>query len=350
MVDNKFYASVNLLEHKEVLSSNSLLYEGNHYEVPMPIVETICKNSGIPATLMNILKRNNPELLISNILSGCDYYYKGNLNFLIENDRVLSVSFNKNTPLLNKKFISIMESTLEDYSDIVSISSLSYDVNSLESSITIYPTEGFVYNNTSYNLGVVFENDELDTISCKLLSKLGDIEFYLPSKYFNLSASRYMRTSKDMEEALRQLIIRVLESIQDRDRWFSLILEVDICIRNCKKIKVTYEEYKNVIKLLNKISSDSDINEDEYEDIKNSLDSEFLNDFVSNYPAIDEKKNSYIWRCSALSELSIYDLVMFVNDWKNSKVFYPSCDKDIMRLIGDFIMLERVSMNLAVKK
>lgn len=347
--DGKYYLTAKLSDHREIFDNTYevALSRGN-LEVTEDTVSEIIRMSGVPKTLSNVLKGQDFDLWVSNIITMCEYYYSGDIVLLVEGNTITHVSFNKVRPLLNVEFFKTMSSLLEDYTDLVKVEMFSYSSESYLSSITVFPTRTYEYQGIEYKLGVVFTNNELDTITCKLVVETPTMMFYLPTRYYNLSASRYLKTSEDRAEALSQLVLRVLESIS-QDSWFSIIPEVDMNLKNCAKIQATYEEFKQSNRLLNTICAEADVDPDSVEGLREHLNMMFQ-DFEQNYPLMDEKKGNYIWRCSALSNNSIYALILHLNEWSQSNLFYPENIVSIRELIGEYVMLSRISTNLAKRK
>lgn len=344
---NKYYYTTKLSEHREIF--NNELYLGNDtLQVTEETLSDIIRASGIPKNLSKVLRSQESELWVTNVITMCDYYYSSDVVFLVENSLVTKVTFTRVRPLLNTEFFRIMSSLLEEYEDLVFVDEFNYSTDSYESDISIFPCKSYEYQEREYRLGVMFLNNELDTVNCRLVVKTPDISFYLPSKYYSLSASRYLKTSADRSEALSQLVLRVLESISS-DSWYSIIPEIDMNIRNCGKISATYEEYRQAQRLLSNVSLESDLDDSVSEEVTERLSTSFA-DFEKNYPLLDEKKGFYIWRCSALSENTILDIAKTLDTLAKSKIFYPESVKKIRELVGEYIMLSRISTNLAKRK
>lgn len=342
----KSYISVMLEEHPEIFSG-CLYIDGNCYELSSEVVESICKQSGVPATMNHVLKNSNHELWVNSVTSMYNHYYKGvNLNFLCEEFRIQNVSFKKTPPLLNTEFLKSLIRQVDTYSDILEIDSFCYDENSTTSEMIIFHREDHEYRDRVYKLGVVLSNDELNAVTCNLAVRYEDKLFYLPSKYYNLSSSRYSRSASNSQESLDLLFLRVLSDISS-ESWFSIIPTVDMNLQMCKKIPATYEEYRRVFRVLKSSALASNI--EDTEDVLGLLEDTF-SDFESNYPSLEDKKGSYIWRCSALSENSIYDLIELFHKIPKDHIFYPETLREVRVGLGELIMLNKLSTELAKRK
>lgn len=344
----KSYETIVLKDHRSLFTKKEVTVNNRTYHISDDIIDEISRMSGVPKSLTRVMKSHSYELWVDTVISMCDYYYTGNITLFLNGDTVQQVLFDKVRPLLNTEFLHVMSSLLLDYQDIVTIDSFNYKEDSNESDMTVYRCDSHEYLGKSYRLGVVFFNDEYKSVTCRQVVEVDGVQFYLPSKYFNLTAARYLKTSDDRGEALSQLVLRVLE-MMSKDSWYSVIPEVAMNILNCEKIKLTYEEYKQSYRTLSYVAAQSELDAEELRDKLSFLDEEF-SDFNRNYPLIDEKKSSYIWRCSALSDSTIMDMVRCMNSWAYSSIFYPETLKHIRYLIGDFIMLSRISTNLAKRK
>ena len=345
---NKFYISVNLSEHREVFEG-VLSHKGSTYEIAPCVVDELCKKSGIPTNMSKILKCKDKNLWIENNILLYNYYYNSApLVYLVVDNSVEYITSKSIPPVLNTEFLRVAGSFFEDYGYLVDMDSYSYDQSRTISEFTVFKREKHNYAGRDYILGVLFTNDELSNISCTLVAEVDGIRFYLPSKYYNLSSSRYSRSTSNSIEAFQMLLLRVIEDISD-ENWYSIIPEVNTNIVSCQRTPATYEDYKRLSQLVNKSAINSDISEGEIKDILESLE-DTLADFEKNYSDPDSMNKSYIWRCSALSEHTIYDLIVSLISTTRAHEYYPETMRDIFKSIGDMIMLDNIATELAKRK
>lgn len=344
---NKSYIQVKFQDHLEIFS-NRLELSDVVYEIPPSVVEELCKLVGMPRSL-NILRDRDLDAWMKGVLSLYDYYYGEDISFLVEGITITHVSTSRITPLLNVDFLDTSASILSEYSDILTVSDYRYQEDSYTSTISIFKNGEIIKNDVKYRLGVMLSNDELDTVTCRYLVESNGFRFLLPSKYMNLSASRYLRNSVDRKEALSQMLLKLIENISS-DSWTDIINDIDSKINECSTVKVTYEEYNKLVKLLKYVSVQSEIDDSLMKDMLEEL-SDIFSDFSKNYISLEDKSSSYIWRCSAVSENNILSLLNYVFDnWLETGFLYPESVEYLEEYLGSFIMSEKISNTLARRK
>lgn len=347
--DNKFFLDVRLSEHRELFRGD-LIIEGTKYVVPEEVIELICKLSGISNSMNKILRETSESSWIDTIILMYKYYYSEERLYLLadENNYILEATAKSIKPLLNSEFFQETVKFFSDYEDLTELDSFYYDPSSTSSEILIFNKSSYNYKEGVYKVGILLTNSELGKVSCRIAVQYKNILFYLPPKYCNLSSARYNKTASDSIEAYKLLLLRIIGDMSEQDSWFSIIPEIHYKIEDCKSLPVTYEEYRRATRLLNRISVLSDMDNEEISEIIESLEDEFK-DFEKNYPTMEDKKGSYIWRCSAVSDLNVYHLVESLQKVIDSHIFYPEVSSDIRSTIGDFIVLNKLSTELAKK-
>lgn len=347
--DNKRYLKVSLIEHSEILNG-VLSIEGDQlYEISEDVIDNICKQSGISNSINKILRMKGSDTWKNTVVSLYQHYYpEGTLTFLLDDNIIDHVSFKSYQPMLNKEFLEKTSKFFADYEDVVDIEQYDYDEHNTVSDVLIFHKERYEYNNESYRFGILISNDELTSVSCTYAVEYKGIIFYLPSKFCGLSSARYLRTSSNSIEAYELLLLRIVSEMSS-DKWFYLIPEISSNISNCKGILLTYEEYRKALRLLTRTAILSDMTEGDIKSITEEFE-EAYQDFDHNYPSLEDKKNCYIWRCSAVGEATIYTLIESIQRVASDFQYYPESQKDIRQTIGDFIMLNKISTELAKKK
>lgn len=344
---SKFHVPVDL-STTDFISTNYLVLDGESYHVSDDIINSIYRQVGISAGLVNFLSKNAPDMLRDLVLRLYSNLHDCKIILLVSSEEksVLGFSTATQIPLLNSEFSHSIDSFFEmsDGLEVVGTD----DVEDTTSSRLVFRKDSFNINEREYKLGVLFRNDELDSMTCRLVVLTEGITFYLPTKYYNLSTARYSRSTSNSLDAAKIIYLRVLEDMMS-DTWQNKLLDVAMSIDASMKIKLSYEEYSQVLRVVKSSALLSGIEDEELSDLISDIASR-VDDFEMNYPQLSEKSHSYIWRCSALSDNCIFDMITAVNDILSKYYLYPQYLSDVKILLGDLLMNDRIMTYLAKRR
>lgn len=344
------YVKGNLGENINLLMGELRTSDNIVYTIPPQVIEELNRNVGISSSFYKFLCKKNPSLWEENFKELYNHYYQGNITFLVSEGEIISYTLAERLPLLNSQFFSVADSMLSDYTNEIEVASSSYSVETATANFCVLSKQEFLKGEEVYRVGVLLLNSEVGTVTCQLVVLEGEDKwYYLPSKYYNLSAARYNRSTKDSEEAFKVLLLRVISDVLSKE-YLSGKVDDFFCHKQvCKHVNLTYEEFRYVLRTLRRAAVNSDMDESEQETLLDNL-SDYHGDFEKNYPLLEDQEASYIWRCSAVSDYSIMMLIDKIQDILRCHVFYEESLMELKNLLGAFVINDKIATELAKRK
>lgn len=343
---NKFYEKCSLLDIPKLFSNTF-----KDYLVSESILTKLAKNLGFSYDIYNGLASINSEAAdaiiryitsknkISDILLLIDSNSNEIVGYSLESERL---------PITNNDFIYRVNS-LSETSDDIDIGEIYYSKDDTISSVILKRRspvsieEKYQGDNskfTDYQIGILLVNDELNSVYSRLVLYIEGQPLYLPASYYSTTTTRYKRSTSSAIEALEVLVLKVIEDLRDLN-LLSKIQDFHYRYRSNKSILASYEEYNSVLKVMRKIPS---VIED-----TSFLDNLLLRyeDFEEKYTHLEDKKYSYLWRCTALGDTTIGSLVSItariLSDLDAPAIEYF----EIRDLLGSYISTRRIAEDIA---
>lgn len=320
------------------------------FEVPTDIIERLNKELGISPALYNTLMSISDKVLLNSLLqillSPRDI---SNITLLVSEDKATGYVMNTTrNPLLNIEFLKRV-SSLVDANDSVEISEYYYLGDDTKSQVILSAKNPVIieekYENADskiyeYNVGILLVNDELGAVTSRLVCYISGQPLYFPASYYNATSSRYTRSTSNSAEALEVLLLKVIEDLRDGN-LYNKIYDFHHRYRVTKNIVASYEEYNTLLRVVSKIPSV--IEDNSYlESLKLRYD-----DFEKRYSHLPEKKSSYIWRCTALSDIPIGVLISLTSNIL-CDLNAPSIEYNEVRdLLGSYMCTNRMVEEIA---
>lgn len=351
IVYNKEYFRYNLTEDISHIFDGYLNIEDESYEIDSDILLRLSKILGFSYQLYSTLYKISPEAAYALVSSMSIQSEHPEIFFLVntEEHKVLNFSLDKErAPLLNSEFIKRVKSQVEA-SDILDISEIQYHPDDLLCRIILKKKEPLLieekYENKptktiSYEIGVLLINDESDSISSRLVLYIDRQPFYLPASYYSTSTSRYKKSTSSTADALDVIVLKIIDEFRD-NLLYSKLYDLHFRYRSNKVTFATYEEYNSILRTLRKIPS---IIEDT--DSLSIISSEYEN-YEKIYPQLEDQKSSYIWRCTAVGDITIGYLISLTTTLINNISAPPVEYNDIRELLGTYISTERIVEEIA---
>lgn len=339
-MDNKKYITCSLIESPEIFKG----YVDNYY-IQTEILNRLAKDLGFSFELYETLNNISESAASDIVVSMCKKSKHTTVNFLIdlESDEVLGYSLDDRLPLLNDEFMKRVTSLIETSKEIKIIES-HYLKEDTKSSVLIKKLDPVTidYHSSvaSYYIGILIVNDEKETTYCRLVVFIEGNPIYLPASYYNTTINRYKRSTGNSAEALEVLILKVIDDLREDELKYKLS-DFHLKYRVNKDILATYEEYNNVLRTMMKIPS---IIEDR--SFLESLSSKY-EEFEKRYSNLDDQKSSYIWRCTAIGDLTIgalaHDIFCILEGLGAPISEYFS----IRELLGTYLSTDRIVAEIA---
>lgn len=346
IVKNKSYIEYSLYDAPELFDG---VLEG--YEVSEEVLTNLAKSLGLSYNFylkLASLDRETAHHVISlrakqekceDILLLIDEETKSCVNYSLDTER---------PPILNSNFFEIVMSLLETTKE-VSVSEsyyhkddpISYFIlkrNQTMDIIEKYTNKSEVSN--PYELGIVLINDERYYTYTRIVLYENGQPLYLPASYYNSSTSRYVKSTSSTRDALEVLTLKVIDDLRG-DNLYNKLYEFHFKYRAAKQVIVSYEEYSSVLKALRKIPSV--IEEPSYIDSFIALGEQFDH----KYAQIEDQKSSYLWRCTAMSMLTLESMVNKVADILNNVNAVPIEYFAVRELLGYYISTNRNAVEIA---
>lgn len=341
----KFYRTYNL--------SDASIFEGyvDDYEVPVEVLKKLAKYLGFSydlyLTMCSIDKSassalvesmskqsNHPEVILL-----LDDSIRTVLGYVSDMDR---------NPVLNSEFISTVEK-LVSTCDNLYISEKNYIKEDTVASVIIKKRESMIIEETyegkepnkiPYDVGILLTNDELSTASSRLVVYVDHQPLYLPASVYSTSTTRYKRSTSSSLEALEVLLLKSIEDLRDNLIDYK-IKDLHYRYRYNKNVVATYEEYNELVRIMRKIPTI--IEDNTYIESLLSI----SENFERKYTRLEDMHSSYLWRCTALSELTIEELIHSVCSILNNTMAPPVEYSDIRDKLGYYISTPRIVDDIA---
>lgn len=346
VTDNKYYKKCTLSEDASIFNG----FLDNH-EIDVDILRRLSKDLGFSYDLYNTLNDIDPEAAKAMVISMSTHSKHPEILLLIdkENNSVLNYSLeSERAPLLNSEFIKRV-SSLVGTSDSVSLSEVYYHKDDSYSSVVIKKNdpiiieekyEGKESNFIEYNIGVLLVNDEVNAAYSKLVLYVNDQPLYLPASYYNTTTSRYKRSTSSSSEALEVLVLKIIDDLRE-NALHQKIYDLHYRYRANKYIYSSYEEYNTVLRTMRKIPTI--IEDNSYLE---SLLSKY-EEFEKKYVRLEDQKSSYIWRCTALSNITVGALVDMTTRIMSELSAPPVEYTAIRELLGSYISTNCIAEEIA---
>lgn len=350
--DNSFYKEVDVSNLKfdgEFLTIHDEHDLGDIYITDL-MKDSLCKFVGLSSSINKGLYSTDKELWYKVLTKLYNYYSKSSIILLVSEDSedhryyVKGLCNSTRELLTNVSFINSIIKYYNQY-DNITITDIGYTRDLVNSHVVVTcDTVHKDVNDKEFTIGVVFRNDELNGTYCRMVINYSDgIMYYLPPKYYNVTTSRYMKTTADSKEALEIVMLRVFEDLTS-DVFESRLGELMNLIGSSKYKFISRMEYERTKSLLSNVSSSSDISDEEYNDILEDLSS--IDDFETIYGSIE---NDYLWKCTAIGGTSLYDLLELVGSISKDHQFYPEDNNLLREFMGEYLTIPRVCQLLAKK-
>ena len=278
------------------------------------------------------LSRKNNHLDIYLLV---DHNTKEVLGYSLDSTRV---------PILNTEFIKRVKSLAETSSDIKVVETYCASDDTISSVLLkkVEPVslESISNYKESYNIGILVVNNELDSVYCRMVVYVEDQPIYLPASFYNVTTNRYKKSTGNSEEALEVLILKIIDDLREDELKYK-VQEFHRSYKINKDILATYEEYTTVLRSMMKIPSIIDDRS-----ILESVNAR-IEDFEKRYNKLEDQKSSYIWRCTAIGDLTIGGLIHLVSlvlrDLNAPVIEYFS----VRELIGSYLSTRRIASEIA---
>lgn len=344
---NKEYVVYSLLGDTELFQG----HYGDKYLDSDSILQRLAKDLGFTYDLYTTLLSISLPAATSLVNSMSKQSNHTEITLLVDEEKVLGYSLEApRTPVLNNEFVDRTLSLVET-SDSVEVSEVYYHPEDTISSIIIKKVkpitieekyEGKDSKFIDYDIGILLVNDELSTTYSRLVMYIDGHPLYLPASYYNSTISRYKRSTGSSIEALEVLILKIIDDLRE-DELLNKIQDLHYRYRANKSILATYEEYNTVMKTMSRIPTI--IDDKSYME---SLVSKCEN-FERKYVKMDSQKSSYIWRCTATSNTSIYDLISITISILKDMCAPPIEYANIRELLGSYISTDRIATEIAME-
>ena len=346
--DNKKYVRCRVSEECDSKVFNGYL---ENYEVDIDLLQRLSKDLGFSYDLYQTLS-NIDEKAASTMVTSMSMHNKHpEVVFLVDEEekRVIDYTLDyERLPILNSEFVHRV-SSLADTSDAIEISEYYYCKEDKTSSIILKKKspiiieekyEGKASKFIEYSVGVLLVNDEVGSASTRLVLYVDGQPLYLPASYYNTTTSRYRRSTDSSVAALEVLMLRIIDDLRD-DALHSKIYDLHFRYRANKYILASYEEYNTLLRVMRKIPT---IIED------NSFLEALLSkyeEFEKKYTHLEDQKSSYIWRCTALSDIPVGALVSITSQILTD-LSAPAIEYFAVReLLGAYVSTNRIAEEIA---
>lgn len=337
------------------LTQDSSLFDGyykDEYPVKDDILRKLSKDLGFSYDLYKTMRSISPAAASSLVASMSQQSQHTEITLLLDEEQVVGYSLEApRTPLLNSEFLKRAKSLLESSSE-VAVAEVHYHKDDTISSVLVKRTQPITlekkYSDSKppktfqYDIGVLLVNEELSTAYSRLVVYINGHPVYLPASYYNSTITRFKRSTGSSSEAFEVLLLKVIEDLRDNE-LYNKIDEFHNRYRANKDILVTYEEFQSLIKNLRRIPTVIEDNsclerlQQKYED------------FEKKYSRIDEQKSSYIWRCTAIVNTNIDDLIRITTGVLNELCAPPIEYYAIRELLGSYISTNRIATEIAME-
>lgn len=343
--DNKSYEEYSVSNDASIFSG----YYGD-YSIDLEIRQRLAKELGFSYDLYTTL-HDIDDLAADSLVYSMSTHSKHPTIHLLKDEeekKILGYSLDDRAPILNKDFLHRVIS-LADACDEVGVAEIHYHKDDTISSIILKKKspivieikyEGRESEFVNYNIGVVIINDELTSAYTRLVLYVDEQPLYLPATYYNTTTSRYKRSTSNSKESLELLVLKVIEDLRE-NYLYNKLYDFHYRYRANKDILATYEEYNLLLRTMRKIPT---VIED------NSFLEVLLNEyenFEKTYPKLEDQKSSYIWRCTAMSNITVGELVKMTIRLLSNIGAPPIEYAAIRELLGGYVSTNRIAEEIA---
>ena len=338
---NKRYMTCSLIDNPDIFQRYI-----DSYLVDDKILNRLAKDLGFSYDLYSTLSAIDQTAADSLVVSMSRKSKHTEISLLVDDslNEVLGYTLEyPRVPILNEDFMKRVTSLLETSEEIKIIERHIHDADITSSVLIRKKTPILVDTNIAknyYDIGVLLVNNELDCASCRLVIFIDDQPVYLPASYYSATTNRYKRSTGNNAEALEVLVLKIIDDLRENELLYK-VSDFHAKYKSIKDILTTYEEYNTLLRTISKIPS---IAEDR--SVLESLTSKY-EEFEKKYAHLDDQKYSYIWRCTAIGELTIGHLVHIT-----SKIFSdlgaPVIEYfEIRELLGQYLSTNRILTEIA---
>lgn len=314
--------------------------------------DSLCRFVGLSPSLNRGLYSTDKDLWYKVLNKLYQYHHKEEVILLLSKNSVDNCSYSvkgicnnsSRESITTKCFIDKVLSYFETYPEI-EISDIEFSNLDTKSSVILLSKEEYLFKDKKFRIGVAVFNDETSNSYTRMVIKYTDSDYYyLPSKIYNLSSSRYDKTTSSSMESLEILLLRVVE-----DMTSSILSEkIDYIIDrmyNSYESKLSYNEFNRALVLIRNVYTASDV------------DGDIINDIVSLFDKFDtfettygQKNHDYLWQCTAFSDYSVGDILEVLDSLYKEYTLYPENVIFLRELLGEYLISPRVCETIAVKR
>ena len=327
---------------------------GEDYVVNTGLLKRLARSLGFSYDTYITLSNLNIDTARSLVFQLSSHANVGTIYLLVDEDKkiVLDYSLDQDrSPLLNSEFIKTVE-RLSTTVDHVKLSEIYYSPESNISSVIVDRVEPITVeekfvdkdsNLIDYRVGILVVNEETNGAYTRLVVYVNGQPIYLPSNLYNSTTSRFKRSTSSTLEALEVLLLKVFDDLRE-DELRGRVSDLHYKYRQNKNLLVSYEEYNSLLKNIRKIPTI--INEEiPLDDI---LSKYYM--FEEEYGDIEDQKSSYLWRCTAIGDMTLGNLLSITTKLLNDLYApYPEYYR-VREMIGEYISTNRMVSEIAGKK
>lgn len=347
LFDNKRYVVCDLSEDTSLFSKG--YYE--EYEVDVDILSKLSKSLGFSYDLYTALFRvdkDSADLMIKSMMA------QNNIDKIVllldeENMTVINYSLDsERVPVLNKEFINRVKS-LSETCDELELSEIYYHKDDTLSSVIMKKKSPIVIEEkyegkeskfTEYQIGILLVNDEINSVYSRLVLYVEGQPLYLPASYYNATNTRFKRSTSSSEEALELLVLKIIDDLRD-DNLKNKMQDFHYRYRVNMQVLASYEEYNSVLRTMRRIPTIIEDNS-----FLESLLAKYES-FERKYSHLEDKKSSYVWRCTAISDITVGALVSITASIL-SELNAPAMEYFAIRdLLGSYVSTNRIAEEIA---
>lgn len=335
------------------LSEDASIFSGyfQDYEVDVDILKRLAKSLGFSYDLYSTLATINDASAEALVKSMSKQYQIDSVFLLVDDESKTVISYSLDsdrTPVLNSEFVKRV-SSLSDTSEDIELTEIYYHKDDIISSIILKKKSPIIIEEKyegkdskfiEYPVGILLVNDETNSVYTRLVLYVEGQPLYLPASYYNATNTRYKRSTSSSIDALEVLVLKIIDDLRT-DNLMSKMQDFHYRYRINKQVLASYEEYNSVLRTMRKIPTiieDNSFLETLLEKYEN---------FERKYSHLEDKKSSYIWRCTAISDSTVGALVS-VTACILTDVNAPAMEYfNIRDLLGAYISTNRIVEEIA---
>lgn len=338
---NKIYVNCSMVDRPEVMKG---YYE--KYSISEDILSKLSRDLGFSYDMYAALSSLDSDTAEKLVTSMSRKNKREEIVLLLDEDTnsVLGYSLDSTRfPVLNSEFLRRVNSLVDTCSEVKIVETYSNSEDTM-ASILIKKSEPVIVDlgtsKTSYEIGVLLVNNELDGSYSRMVVFIDKQPIYLPASYYNATTNRYKKSTSNAEESLEVLVLKIIDDLRDDELKYK-VQDFHLKYRVNKDILTTYEEYNSLLRVLRRVPS---IVEDR--SLLESVNAR-LSDFEKKYSHIEDQKSSYIWRCTAMGELTIGNLVHITSTILNDLGAPVMEYYEVRELIGNYLSTNRIALEIA---